>query len=161
MPITRTNERLIRGIRYTLQHRKNKIQYPKLKEIQKVGSLTDWTCRIRERLKFTWWGFPCASYSLPPWRHGVFGSAEGCGSREAARAGEVPPAAAAVWGSCREIRKYAAKEIRKDAARGTWGPDVRVQRLKNAKNGYVINQKNEFAAAAGIRTWELLQREML
>lgn len=29
------------------------------------------------------------------------------------------------------------------------------------KNGYVINQKNEFAAAAGIRTWELLQREML
>jgi hypothetical protein len=90
MPITRTNERLIRGIRYTLQHRKNKIQYPKLKEIQKVGILTDWTCRIRERLKFTWWGFPCASYSLPPWRHGVFGSAEGCArAGEVARTGEV------------------------------------------------------------------------
>jgi hypothetical protein len=49
--------------------------------------------------------------------------------------GEVPPAAA-VWGSCREIRKDAAKEIRKDAAQQTWGLDVRVQRLQNAKKWF-------------------------
>jgi hypothetical protein len=72
--------------------------------------------RIWERLKFTWWGLPCASYSLPPWRHGVFGSAEGRGSREAARAGEVPPtgaaAAAAVrWGRC-AVREVAGDKKR-------------------------------------------------